>query len=436
MSRNTICFDIHPKEFKEKLLTWIDGSFDIFFFLDSSGYPSKGFIQNEYGFLAGIGELEKMKVDGSSFESLKQFQNQCQDWMFGYFSYDLKNEIESLSSSHADDLKFPEIYFFRPKIVIEVKDFQAEISCFETDDFIRNVFDTILSTPIKKLPLKSSVSQNKGDIKSRMQKEEYIDAVKEIQNHIKKGDIYELNFCQEFYLENVTVESLFLYSNLIEYSHSPYSAFCKMGSHQIISASPERFLKKEKMRLISQPIKGTIRRGKNEQEDNDLKEKLFHDPKERSENVMIVDLVRNDLSHYAQKNSVQVEELFGIYTFGRVHQMISTVSALLDEEENKIDAIKKAFPMGSMTGAPKVKAMQLIEKYETRKRGLYSGALGYFKPDGDFDFNVVIRSILYEQTKKILSFHTGSAITYYSDAEKEYEECLLKATTMLEALNL
>ena len=227
-----------------------------------------------------------------------------------------------------------------------------------------------------------------------------------------------------------------IYKKLCEFSQSPFSAFCRIKEHYIISASPERFLKKEGAKIISQPIKGTIRRGKDQQEDTYLKERLLHDPKEVSENVMIVDIVRNDLSHFAKKGSVKVDELFGIYSFGRVHQMISTVSALLDDESHQIDAIEHAFPMGSMTGAPKVKAMQLIEKFETRKRGLYSGALGYFKPGGDFDFNVVIRSILYNQTKQYLSFHTGSAITYGSDAEKEYSECLLKAHAMVDALNL
>jgi para-aminobenzoate synthetase component 1 len=156
--------------------------------------------------------------------------------------------------------------------------------------------------------------------------------------------------------------------------------------------------------------------------------------KEKAENLMIVDLVRNDLARSSKTGSVKVEELFGIYSFSQVHQMISTVSSQIKETTSAVEAIKNAFPMGSMTGAPKVMAMELIEKYENTKRGLYSGAIGYFAPNSDFDFNVVIRSIQYNESKQYLNFEVGSAITYDSDANLEYEECLLKAQAMMKAL--
>lgn len=197
-----------------------------------------------------------------------------------------------------------------------------------------------------------------------------------------------------------------------------------------MSASPERFLKRNGTHVVSQPIKGTARRAENMEEDEGLKEALRTDEKERSENIMIVDLVRNDLSHYASKGSVIVEELCKIYTFEQVHQMISTITASVALEIDSVDLIKSVFPMGSMTGAPKIAAMQLIEKLESTKRGLYSGAIGYFAPNGDFDFNVVIRSILYNAEKQFVSFSVGSAITARSVPEKEYEECLLKAKAM------
>lgn len=199
-------------------------------------------------------------------------------------------------------------------------------------------------------------------------------------------------------------------------------------------ASPERFLKKEKDLLVSQPIKGTAPRGRNAKEDMQLKKELFTDAKERSENVMIVDLVRNDLSHVAAKNSVKVTELFGIYSFSTVHQMISTVTARLGKDYHFTDALRYTFPMGSMTGAPKVRAMQLIEQYEDTRRGLYSGAVGYITPERDFDFNVVIRSILYNKQEQYLGFMAGSAITSGSIPEKEYQECLHKAQAMKKAL--
>jgi para-aminobenzoate synthetase component 1 len=207
-----------------------------------------------------------------------------------------------------------------------------------------------------------------------------------------------------------------------------------MGEQFLLSASPERFIKKVGKKIISQPIKGTARRGANEEEDKQIKHHLFNDPKERAENIMIVDLVRNDLSRTADKGSVIVEELCGIYTFPQVHQMISTVVSELREDVHFIEAIRQCFPMGSMTGAPKVRAMKLIEKYESTKRGLFSGAVGYITPEGDFDFNVVIRSILYNARNHYLSFMVGGAITMQAEAEKEYEECMLKAKAIMRVL--
>nr|MBA3971024.1 anthranilate synthase component I family protein [Bacteroidota bacterium] len=241
--------------------------------------------------------------------------------------------------------------------------------------------------------------------------------------------------CQEFFAENVVIDTSSVYKKLNTISSAPFSAYCKFGSHYVLCASPERFLQKCGNTLISQPIKGTIKRAENPKEDEKLKIELRSNKKEQSENVMIVDLVRNDLSRIAQKGSVKVNELFGIYSFKQVHQMISTVSCELKEGLTFTDILKTTFPMGSMTGAPKVSAMKLIEQYETTKRGLYSGAIGYIRPNGDFDFNVVIRSILYNADKKALSFMAGSAITDKADAFQEYDECLLKAKAMFEVLS-
>ena len=172
----------------------------------------------------------------------------------------------------------------------------------------------------------------------------------------------------------------------------------------------------------------------NEVEDQKLKQKLATDIKERSENVMIVDLVRNDLAKTAIKGSVEVEELCKVYTFDQVHQMISTVISQVSDQVHPVDILKTTFPMGSMTGAPKISAMKIIETLEETKRGLYSGAVGYFTPEGDFDFNVVIRSILYNSSKKYVSYSVGGAITAKSDPLSEYEECLVKAKAMRQVL--
>jgi len=272
------------------------------------------------------------------------------------------------------------------------------------------------------------------NIQSVFSKQEYLDAAAGIKEHIIRGDIYVTNFCQEFFAEHAYIDPLAIFFDLNSLSPNPFAGFFKWKDNYILSASPERFLAKRGNKLISQPIKGTAKRGETAQEDKAIKQQLRNHAKELQENVMIVDLVRNDLTRSAKQGTVKTEELFGIYTFNQLHQMISTVTCELEDGTSPVDAIKNTFPMGSMTGAPKISAMQLMEQYERTKRGVYSGALGYFSPDGDFDFNVVIRTLLYNAAEKYLSFHVGSAITYHADAEQEYEECLLKAKAILEVL--
>ena len=270
---------------------------------------------------------------------------------------------------------------------------------------------------------------------SKITKQTYLDNVEHLKSHIQQGDIYEINYCQEFYANEVEINPIELYFKLNKKSPTPYSCFVKHNHSYLLSASPERFIKKQGNKISSQPIKGTIKRGATLEEDEVLKHQLKNDPKERSENIMIVDLVRNDLSKIATRNSVKVEELCEIYTFPQVHQLISTISAEAKPEVDFKTIIHALFPMGSMTGAPKIRAMELIEQYEHSKRGLYSGTVGYIKPNGDFDFNVVIRSILYNSSSKKISYFVGGAITSLSEPEKEYEECLLKAKAINEVLS-
>jgi para-aminobenzoate synthetase component 1 len=252
--------------------------------------------------------------------------------------------------------------------------------------------------------------------------------------HIYRGDIYEANFCQEFYIKNTQINPLETYWKLNSISKPPFATFIKLNDKYLLSASPERYLKKTGTKIISQPIKGTAKRSKDSVEDKRLKEQLAIDEKERSENIMIVDLVRNDLSKTAKKGTVKVVELCQVYTFPQVHQMISTISSEIEETEHPVHVLESTFPMGSMTGAPKISAMKIIETLEETKRGVYSGAVGYFTPDSNFDFNVVIRSILYNHSQQYVSFSVGSAITAKSNPLKEYEECLIKAKAMREVL--
>jgi para-aminobenzoate synthetase component 1 len=243
-----------------------------------------------------------------------------------------------------------------------------------------------------------------------------------------------MNFCQEFYAENININPLHVYQNLNQISQPPFATFLKLDDKYLLSASPERYIRKEKTTIISQPIKGTSKRAFDNKEDKKLKSELAANEKERSENIMIVDLVRNDLSKTAIKGSVKVNELCKVYSFDQVHQMISTITSEVLHTKNPVEVLRTTYPMGSMTGAPKVSAMKLIEKFEETKRGLYSGSVGYFTPDNDFDFNVIIRSVLYNKSNKYVSFSVGGALTAKSTADAEYQECLIKAKAMREAL--
>jgi para-aminobenzoate synthetase component 1 len=298
------------------------------------------------------------------------------------------------------------------------------------DDEVEEDFENIVKSQKSKVEIEEIAT-----IQQRIPKASYLEKVSKILEHIHQGDIYEANFCMEFFVENAMINPIEKFIKLNEISQPPFAVLFKNNKHFLLSATPERYLRKEGERVISEPIKGTAKRFLDPIEDEQSKMQLALDPKERAENIMITDLVRNDLSRTAQKGSVEVQELCKIYSFLQVHQMISTVTSKLDAQYSVVDVLKTTFPMGSMTGAPKISVMKIIEQLEETKRGLYSGAVGYFAPNGDFDFNVIIRSILYNQEKKYISFSVGSAITSQSIPEKEYEECLLKAKAMREVLS-
>ena len=398
-------------------------SFEVFCCLDSNQFTDK---YSKFNLLIAAGVKAEIKAQaGSAFEELEEFRSQNPGWINGFLTYDLKNEIEDLASGNIDGLHFPKLYFFAPEHLLIIKGNEAEI----ISDGPERVFEGINSQKIvKNTPFRPI------ELKSRFSKEEYIDSVVKIKEHISRGDIYVTNFCQEFYAENAVIDPLSVFTKLNCISPNPFSSFVKLKDKYILCASPERFLAKRGNQLISQPIKGTSKRYADPQEDDLSKQKLRGHIKELQENVMIVDLVRNDLTRSAKQGTVNTEELFGIYSFSQVHQMISTVVCEKSDKISDVQAIKNTFPMGSMTGAPKISAMRLMERCERSKRGVYSGAIGYFSPDGDFDFNVVIRTLLYDAAEKYLSFQVGGAITYHADPKQEYEECLLKAQAILEVL--
>ncbi|MEO9571172.1 MAG: aminodeoxychorismate synthase component I [Polaribacter sp.] len=412
-------------DFKHNLLCWSQ-QFETVIWLDSNNYK-----QNYSSFDCALAadDFTSIKTDYyNAFEKLKEYQTITKDYIFGYITYDVKNDIEQLSSKNFDGLNFPDLYFFQPKKLVFIKDNNVQFH------YLKMVDDEIESdyTEIKKYKNQETSKKIASDIKIklRVHKDEYHSKINKILEHIHQGDIYETNFCQEFYAENSTINPVQVYKHLNQISEPPFASFLKLDNQYALCASPERYIKKEGTKVISQPIKGTAKRLISEFDDAKIANDLMRDEKERAENIMIVDLVRNDLSKTAKIGSVKVEELCKVYSFKQVHQLISTVVSNVDENTHPIDILQSTFPMGSMTGAPKVSAMKIIENLEETKRGLYSGTIGYFTPENDFDFNVIIRSILYNEAKKYVSYSVGGAITAKSVVEKEYEECLLKAKAM------
>ncbi len=429
MLRTTYIHKVEDSEaFKHQLLMWSQ-QFDDVVWLDSNNYQQN---HSKYDAVLAVDAFTSIQTDfHNAFEQLKDYQSITKDWIFGYLTYDLKNDVEPLRSHNHDGLEFSDLYFFQPKKLFFFKGNQVEIHYFKMVD---DEFETDLKAIKLIHPSTHQLINDSVKIKLRIHKEDYFEKINNMLAHIHRGDIYEANFCQEFYAENTQINPLETYNKLNGISNPPFATFLKCNDKYVLSASPERYLKKEGNTVISQPIKGTTKRSLDMAEDEQLKTELLKNEKERSENIMIVDLVRNDLSKTAIKGSVEVEELCKIYTFDQVHHMISTVKSKVESNTNPVDIIKSTFPMGSMTGAPKISAMKIIEALEETKRGIYSGAVGYFSPSGDFDFNVVIRSILYNETKKYVSYSVGGAITAKSDPLKEYEECLVKAKAMRQVL--
>lgn len=420
-------FTDDPVGLKHKLLAWAQ-QFSEAVYLDSNDYQQQ---YASYDAILAVDALTSITTDyKDSFKSLAEYQAQSADWLFGYLTYDLKNHTERLASDNFDGLGFPELFFFQPKKLFLLKGDRVEMLYLKMcDDEIETDWNDInggaLPTPEILKPV---------NVKQRIPREKYLDKAQRMLEYIHRGDIYEANLCMEFYADNAVIDPLQTYSALNDISSPPFAAYLKNRHYYLMCASPERYLRKEGGKVISQPIKGTARRSQDTAEDIEIKAALAADEKERSENIMIVDLVRNDLSRTATKGSVEVEELCKPYTFKQVHHLISTITSHVITTVSPVDILRSTFPMGSMTGAPKISAMKIIEELEDTKRGLYSGSVGYFTPGGDFDFNVVIRSILYNSQRQYVSFSVGSAITAKADPEQEYEECLLKARAMMQVL--
>ena len=410
------------QSFRNQLLNY-SSKFEHFVFLDSCDNAVYG--ETEFDYLFAAGNYASLIANaGNAFAELQQFIDTYKEWCFGYLGYDLKNESEKLSSKNQDRIAFPDMLFFIPEIIVRVKNGEVKVSIL-LESSITSTGEEIFNNICEE---KSDINFERNNINllPRIPKKDYLEKINKIRKNIIDGDVYELTFCQEFYSENVNIEPLIVFQELCKKSKAPFSVLFRWENKYLISASPERFLQKKGDTIVSQPIKGTSKRSTDPIVDAQLKTELYNSEKDRAENVMIVDLVRNDLARIGKTGTIKVDELFGIYSFEQVHQMVSTISANVKEDILISDILKNTFPMGSMTGAPKVMAMELIENYEESKRGLFSGAFGYISPEGDFDFNVVIRSIIYDALQQYISVQVGGAIVFDSVAEKEYEECVLK----------
>ena len=441
--RNFVSLPIPNFEWtKRQMLTWAS-RVGICCFLDNHGYRAEAGIPATFECLLALGAVDTLECPaGDAFSTLKAWSTARREWLFGHFNYDLARETEPRpaivpatgtippTGFPADSIGFPDLFFFIPEILIELHPGSIRIGSFHNDQgaIWRQICDTTVPehppTPIPPfIP--------------RFTREEYLDTVRRLQRHILRGDCYEINFCQEFFSYPACPDPLTTWWSLSQASPNPFAAFYRLGERYLLCASPERYLKKAGNTLISQPIKGTSPRYPGDTTSDEASgDQLFHSRKDRSENVMVVDLVRNDLSKICLPGSVSVNELYGIYPFPQVFQMISTITGQPAPDEHWTDMIRATFPMGSMTGAPKHKVVELIGLYERSRRGIFSGAVGYVAPNGDFDFNVVIRSLLLNRDHQYLSYLVGSGITFYSDPQAEYEECLIKAEGIRRALQM
>lgn len=425
MRRNKLSFKLAAGEagtIKNRMLEWSSLA-SILLFLDSNNYSDP---LGQYDCLLAVGSKHSLVGNNESLlPTLEQWHNSHPDWLFGHISYDYKNVLEpQLHSTNPEQKGFPHFHFFVPNTVCTINSAQDTLT-IETFDDPQTIYQQIANTPLAAattLPLLQFLPS--------MLQQEYITTIDRLRAHIAAGDCYEINYCTAGHCMAPSADPLAIFRKLNALSPAPFAAYYRYQHQYLMCASPERYLQKTGNTVHSQPIKGTARRGTTPELDLAASTQLQNDPKERAENIMIVDLVRNDLARCCANGSITVPELFGIHTYPQVHQLVSTVSGTLKPGATFADAIACSFPMGSMTGAPKHKVMQLIDQYEQVARGIYSGTVGYITPDGDMDLNVVIRSLFYNSSTHQLSYQAGGAITYDSIPEKEWEELRLKAWAM------
>ena len=398
------------------------------FFLSSCGQPSASSLES-YELVVGVGIQRRLVINqnnGIDYDAIRQFLK-TPAWSFFCLSYDLNRDVAG-TTQHAehDELNWPLMCLVEPEHVVTLSRI-GQLEIISPD--AKKIFADIQSgNPVGAY---QTPKLSMGYTRNSMTSSEHYEKVEAIREEIAKGNMYEMNLCMETAVHHIDISDPFAFHReLLAISPTPFSSYVQLDGMHLMCASPERYIRKSDNRLHCQPIKGTSARHLDAKEDGKSREYLRHSIKERAEHVMIVDLVRNDLGRVGVTGSVTVDELCGIYGYRQVYQMVSTISCEPQRDVDIVDIVKNTFPMGSMTGAPKQIVMEYIGQLETAARGWFSGSVGYIKPDGDFDSNVVIRSILYDENLHTAKYSVGGAITYDSDPQAEYQECLLKSSAI------
>jgi len=368
----------------------------------------------------------------------------------GYFSYDLCHFIERLPGTAVDDLQLPECYLGFYDLVVAFDNLQGKAYIISTGlpelretqrmeratkrlkevkERLANLSASGIEAPM--MPLPSTMEQ--VSLVGGFTHQEYVDAVQKARKYIIDGDIFEVNLSQRFEAE-ITINPYELYRRLRQINPAPFACYLNFDEVSVVSASPERFIRVRGDWVETRPIKGTRPRGKTREEDEALADELMSSVKDRAENIMIVDLERNDLGRVCRFGTIRVTELTILEVFPTIFHLTSTVEGRLREGKNCIDLLKATFPGGSITGAPKVRAMEIIDELEPTKRSVYTGNIGYLSFNGDLDLNIAIRTILVKGSKAY--FQVGGAVVYDSDPDDEYQETLAKGRALTDALNM
>ena len=358
----------------------------------------------------------------------------------GYLSYDLGNYIEKLPRTAIDDTNVYDLYFgfYNWVIVIDHLESKTYIATPDLDieketNIIKNIEKKINNAEINGIDsiCYEEKEVEKTKLTSNFTKNEFENAVRKVQDYIRQGDIYQANLTQRFY-GKTTLSSYELYRDLRRFSPAPFGAFLNFEDSHILSNSPERFIKCVDRKVETRPIKGTRPRGKNKEEDLRLQEELRNSEKDRAELLMIVDLERNDIGRISKIGTVKVPELFVIEPYANVNHLVATVVGELDDDKDCVDAIKATFPGGSITGAPKIRSMEIIDELEPTQRNIYTGSIGYIGFNGDMDLNIAIRTIIKKDNN--VYFQVGGGMTWDSNPADEYQETLDKAQSIMKAL--